>query len=163
MQRGFPSARRALSPHPATLRVAPSPAAREAKMKAQASPISLRTSLVCSPSRGAGRSEAIGAPSSTIGRADAGAGAAFGGGVLQSSRMPRWMTCGSEKTCCEIVDRARGNAGGFEFVQNFFALHPRRERAELADQFGAMRRAVPCCPCRPELRRAAGRPECRTA
>src|SRR5580704_15467221 len=74
------------------------------------------------------------------GRADAGAGAAFGGGVLQIKAHAAMDDLRIGEDLLQIVDGPRGNAGGFELVQYFFALHPGGERAQLADQLGTVRK-----------------------
>ena len=66
--------------------------------KVHPSPISRSTSAVCSPSFGAGRGAAIGAPSIMIGVRMPGMLPAFASALGRSSFMPRWITCGSSNT-----------------------------------------------------------------
>ncbi len=63
-----------------------------------ASPISRRISAVCSPSRGEGRGDATGLPPIMIGVRTPGILPSLASALASSSRMPRWITCGSAKT-----------------------------------------------------------------
>ena len=71
--------------------------------------------------------------------ADAGNCAAFGGGAFEFELHAAMDDLRIGEDLIEIVDRTGGNAGGFELVQKLLALELRGQRAELADQFGAMR------------------------
>jgi hypothetical protein len=63
-----------------------------------ASPISRRISAVCSPSRGEGRGDATGLPPIMIGVRTPGILPSLAASLASSSRMPRWITCGSANT-----------------------------------------------------------------
>ncbi len=65
---------------------------------AHPSPISLRISAVCCPSRGAGLGDAIGSPSSMIGVRTPGTKPALAASVFGWIFIPRCLTCGSSNT-----------------------------------------------------------------
>src|SRR6185312_9162182 len=76
---------------------------QEAGKALQPSPISLRISAVCSPSRGAGFGDAIGAPSSMIGVRTPGIVPALASALGRSSFIPRCLTCGSSNTWSRLL------------------------------------------------------------
>ena len=93
---------------------------------------------------GQGRSEAIGAPSMTIGVRTPGIVPLRGASLLSCMPQAPVFDLRIGKHLRQRVDRPGRNLHGLELVEQIVALHARGSGAELRDQLVAVRRAGPC-------------------